>query len=140
MADSKLPLGFNITITDDFKYEKNFVIHTQIYQLPEQTTEVNWADILEVTSHHQPYKSDSNLVELKLPANQYCARFFIDTNDNQKLDVSSIGLPVEPVGFANNPILTFGEPAPSEACFALDSALQLDIRLRAKKSKRRFKP
>lgn len=67
-----------------------------------------------------------------------CARLYMDLNDNQMLDKSSSGLPLEPVGFANNPSLMFGEPNPAKACFLLTSQRESQtIELKYNKSKRK---
>lgn len=139
-AEVKLPLTFNIVTSDDFTYEKTYVLHTQIYRLPANQQQVLWPDIIEVGVFAQSMREQDNYVQLELSADNYCARFFVDTNANQQLDVSALGIPLEPVGFATNPNLTFGEPSPTQACFNLQSGQELTVKLKEKKAKRRFKP
>lgn len=56
-------------------------------------------------------KSSYQEVTLKnVPIGTYGAVVFQDTNENQKLETNFVGLPKEPIGFANNATIKFGPP------------------------------
>jgi uncharacterized protein (DUF2141 family) len=70
-----------------------------------------------------PEQNKKNTVQLiieDLPIGLICIRLYMDLNDNQLLERSAIGLPMEPVGFSNNPSLFKGEPTPRDSCFLLE--------------------
>ena len=117
-------------------------LYVELYNLPlSSSDENNWQDILTISSHSFSLtaKDKSQFFMIKdLPVGSVCIRSFVDLNGNQKLDRSALGLPNEPVGFANNPPLMLGEPDPDKACFVvLDERNQQHIKLREKKSKNR---
>ncbi|MFT2091839.1 DUF2141 domain-containing protein [Paraglaciecola sp. 2405UD69-4] len=66
-----------------------------------------------------------------------CIRAFLDVNANERLDRSPMGVPKEPVAFANNPPLFLGEPVPAKGCFELtEEQQQLVLKLQQKKRKK----
>lgn len=61
---------------------------------------------------------------------RYAIRLFLDENDNASLETSPAGLPLEAVGFSQNPPLYHGMPSPQQAAFEVtDVALSLSITL-----------
>ncbi len=52
-----------------------------------------------------------------LPAGDYALSVFHDSNDNNALDKTDFGIPIEPYGFSNNAFGTFGPPTYKKARF-----------------------
>jgi uncharacterized protein (DUF2141 family) len=61
----------------------------------------------------------------EIPAGTYVIGFYIDANENEKLDTNFIGIPKEEYGFSNNARGTFGPPSFEAASFTLDSYRKL---------------
>ena len=47
---------------------------------------------------------------VKLPAGSYGFRLYHDVNDNGELDRNTLGIPLEPIGFSNGYVPSFGPP------------------------------
>ena len=65
-----------------------------------------------------------------LPAGEYALQLFQDRNNNQRLDLSKRGRPLEPVGLSGNPPLLRGRPLASECLFtitATDNLLRVQL-------------
>ena len=103
--------------------------------------DLSWDDMRDIRKLQHIISADEEVIQLsieQLDTGLMCIRVFLDLNQNQQLDRSSFGLPLEPVGFANNPSLAFGEPSPDEVCFELGAdENQHGITLRQKKSQRK---
>lgn len=52
-----------------------------------------------------------------IPAGRYAIQLFADSNGNGQLDSSPRGIPLEPVGFSNNPSLLRGMPSVAQCIF-----------------------
>jgi len=65
----------------------------------------------------------------KIPAGTYVIGYYIDVNENEKLDTNFIGIPKEEYGFSNNARGTFGPPSFESASFILDSYRKLLMEL-----------
>lgn len=65
-----------------------------------------------------------------LPSGDYAVALFHDENDNGRLD-TRLGIPIEGVGFSNNPRLLFGPPRFATASFAVTN-LAVDETVRMK--------
>ena len=65
----------------------------------------------------------------EIPAGTYVIGYYIDVNENEKLDTNFIGIPKEEYGFSNNARGTFGPPSFASASFILDSYRQLLMEL-----------
>lgn len=52
-----------------------------------------------------------------IAAGRYAIQLFSDLNGNGQLDSSPRGMPLEPVGFSNNPPLLRGKPSVTECVF-----------------------
>ena len=65
----------------------------------------------------------------EIPAGIYAIGYYIDANENQKLDTNFIGVPKEEYGFSNNARGAFGPPSFESASFTLDSYLKLLMEL-----------
>lgn len=72
-----------------------------------------------------------------LPPGRFAIQLFQDSNDNGRLDLSPRGIPLEPVGFSNNPALLSGKPKPLDCLFVHGAA---DSRLRVRLQAPRGKP
>lgn len=59
----------------------------------------------------------STLIFEDIPAGRYAIQLFADLNGNQQLDSSPRGIPLEPVGFSNNPALAHGKPNVAQCVF-----------------------
>ncbi|HHX33695.1 MAG TPA: DUF2141 domain-containing protein, partial [Gammaproteobacteria bacterium] len=72
----------------------------------------------------------ATLVFTDIPAGRYAIQLFADLNDNGQLDSSPRGIPLEPVGFSNNPSLLRGKPSVAQCVFHHSGgATPLQIRL-----------
>jgi uncharacterized protein (DUF2141 family) len=56
---------------------------------------------------------------IELEAGTYSIGFFIDKNDNEKLDTNFLGVPKEQFGFSNDAMGRFGPPSFEAASFTL---------------------
>ncbi|MEZ7831006.1 MAG: DUF2141 domain-containing protein [Gammaproteobacteria bacterium] len=65
----------------------------------------------------------------EIPAGTYVIGYYIDANENEKLDTNFIGIPKEQFGFSNNARGTFGPPSFESASFTLDSYHKLLMEL-----------
>lgn len=73
----------------------------------------NWsAEPLAIAS-----SSQTTLVFTDIPAGRYAIQLFADRNANGQLDSSPRGIPLEPVGFSNNPSLMQGKPSITQCIF-----------------------
>lgn len=120
------------------------VLHVDFYRVEREGDDpIEWGDIKRLRNLVADYQPDSKPLELNISELEYgplCIRIFLDQNNNQRLDRSTIGLPIEPVGFANNPSLFMGEPEPDSACFELIQGINVqNITLRQKKTKVKHK-
>lgn len=71
-----------------------------------------------------------------LPPGRFAIQLFQDSNGNGRLDLSPRGIPLEPVGFSNNPALLNGKPRPLDCLFVHGAAdSRLTIRLQAPRNK-----
>ena len=62
---------------------------------------------------------------INIPDGEYAMVFFIDANENKKLDKNFIGIPKEQYGFSNNAMGAFSAPTFEQAKFTvLDKANQ----------------
>ena len=59
----------------------------------------------------------AELVFEDIPAGRYAIQLFADRNGNQQLDSSPRGIPLEAVGFSNNPPLLQGKPSVAQCVF-----------------------
>ena len=67
---------------------------------------------------------------IELEAGTYSIGFFIDKNDNEKLDTNLLGVPKEQFGFSNDAMGRFGPPSFEAASFTLDEETILIMRAR----------
>ena len=76
---------------------------------------------------------EEELVFHNVPPGRYAVQLFVDMNANGQLDLTSRGLPTEPVGFSGNPRLLKGKPEPQGCAFEhgeLDSLVPIELRQR----------
>ena len=106
--------------------------------------ELLWDDLQSVRKVNMdigPIQTKHNTVKLiieDLPIGLTCIRLYLDLNNNQLLERSSIGLPLEPVGFSNNPSLFKGEPTPQDSCFVLQKMDNIHmVKLKQHKKRKR---
>ena len=67
---------------------------------------------------------------IELEAGTYSIGFFIDKNDNEKLDTNFLGVPKEQFGFSNDAMGRFGPPSFEAASFTLEEETILIMRAR----------
>jgi uncharacterized protein (DUF2141 family) len=68
------------------------------------------------------------LIEIK--RGSYAIAVYQDINNNGKLDKNWFGIPTEPYGFSNDPIIRFGPPAFNDCLLELTSNKKVTISLR----------
>ena len=66
---------------------------------------------------------------LEIPAGTYAIGYYIDANENEKLDTNFVGIPKEEFGFSNNVMGTFGPPKFEAASFLLDQHKKIIMEL-----------
>jgi uncharacterized protein (DUF2141 family) len=85
----------------------------------------------------QQYSDNAQLQLIDVPPGRYAIELYQDSNGNGQLDQGRRGIPLEPVGFSNNPPLLNGKPTPRDSLFEHGSTdTQLHIRLQSPKAKR----
>ena len=57
----------------------------------------------------------------EIPAGTYAVGYYVDVNENEKLDTNFFGIPKEEYGFSNNVRGKFGPPTFESASFTLDA-------------------
>lgn len=67
---------------------------------------------------------------IELEAGIYSIGFFIDKNDNEKLDTNFLGIPKEQFGFSNDAMGRFGPPSFEAASFTLQEETVLIMEAR----------
>ncbi|MBR98841.1 MAG: hypothetical protein CMC57_02590 [Flavobacteriaceae bacterium] len=65
-----------------------------------------------------------------LPVGVYAVSFYIDSNNNQKLDYNFLGVPTEQFGFSNNAMGLFGSPSFDQASFRIDKESKITLKAR----------
>ncbi len=75
-------------------------------------------------------KTDVFKKSIYLPVGVYAVSFYIDINNNQKLDYNFIGFPTEQYGFSNNAIGLFGPPSFDQASFRIDKESKITLKAR----------
>ncbi len=128
-----------LTLNVVAKNQKVGTLFIELYQLAALS-----ADSKKVISSERfefnPKAKTTSFKLSELPVGQLCIRMFLDQNNNQKLDLSAMGIPLEPVGFANNPTLVFGEPEIDKTCFELSDSNNLQtIELKSNKRRKKIK-
>ena len=73
-------------------------------------------------------KAQQEITFKDLPEGEYAIKLFQDTNDNNKMDVNILGLPLENYGFSNN-VGRFGQPDYKKAKFAVKAKTTINIAL-----------
>lgn len=72
---------------------------------------------------------DATLIFEDIPAGRYAIQLFADRNGNGQLDSSPRGIPLEPVGFSNNPPLLRGKPSVAQ-CVLHHSGGETPVQIR----------
>lgn len=125
------PLALSAQLTLEVQGHKNKSGQLQIAisrVIDQLSDDLLWGDLESVrklTLNIGSVQRQQNIVKLTiedLPSGLTCIRLYLDLNNNQLLERSAIGLPLEPVGFSNNPSLFMGEPSPADSCFELHDA------------------
>tara|TARA_R110002050_G_scaffold137968_3_gene261679 strand:+ start:1126 stop:1593 length:468 start_codon:yes stop_codon:yes gene_type:complete len=133
--------SFSLALTTEIAKIKNVgpKIVMEVY-LVTDTNAKDWQSlhlldkkIIELNTDNQ------NIIFTTLKEGNYAIRLFQDMNNNGMLDRSSNSIPLEPVGFSNNPSLFGGEPTPEESTFILTKDQSITINLKHRKPKKRHK-
>ena len=137
-------LGAQLSLEINGKNIKPGKLHVAFYRVHESTKKpAGWGDVDNFRKElvdYPPHPEKNELLITDLQPGRLCVRVFLDLNENQQLDRSFVGLPLEPVGFANNPSLFLGEPEPDEGCFELTQGHNVQsINLKQKKAKTKHK-
>jgi len=101
------PLGFELNKSEEFQNKTNVI-----------------AQLIEDTKMGVFRKS------IYLPVGVYAVSFYIDSNNNQKLDFNFFGIPTEQYGFSNNTMGFFGAPSFDQASFRIDKEIKITIKAR----------
>jgi uncharacterized protein (DUF2141 family) len=67
---------------------------------------------------------------IELKSGNYAIAVFQDINNNGKLDKNWFGIPTEPYGFSNDPVIRFGPPSFNDCLLELTSNKKVIISLR----------
>lgn len=70
-----------------------------------------------------------NKLIINIPDGEYAMVFFIDANENKKLDKNFIGIPKEQYGFSNNAMGAFSAPTFEQAKFIVLNKANQNIKL-----------
>ncbi len=101
------PLVFESNKSEEFKINLNVI-----------------AQVIEDT------KTDIFRKSIYLPEGVYAISFYIDSNNNQKLDFNFFGIPIEQYGFSNNAMGFFRSPSFRQASFKIDKERSVSIEAR----------
>ena len=96
-------------------------LHLALYQAP-PLQETEWQQQAIYRQLTQPLAPSNQSLVLTIPdlsPGHYSLRLFLDENANDVLDMSQLGIPLEAVGFANNPSLFGGMPSMVAASFTV---------------------
>lgn len=69
------------------------------------------------------------LASIELKNGNYAIAVFQDINNNGKLDKNWVGIPTEPYGFSNDPVIRFGPPSFNDCLLKLYGQSKINIRL-----------
>lgn len=129
------------TLTLEIRFEKikrlegNLII--ALYDLSSLTSK-NWHEIQPLAHQSIVLKTFEQTFQFNnLSVGRYAIRVFQDLNNNQLLDRTASNLPLEPVGFSQNPSLFNGEPTMEDCAITLNTDITTSITLRHRKSKRK---
>lgn len=136
-SNPSFSLELTVKVAKMITVDKKIVM--EVYLLtdthPQNWQSLNLFDkkIIELTTDNQ------DIIFAALQEGTYAIRLFQDMNNNGILDKSSNNIPLEPVGFSNNPSLFGGEPTPEDSAFVLTQDQQVTINLKHRKPKKRRK-
>ena len=69
------------------------------------------------------------LASIELKDGNYAIAVFQDINNNGKLDKNWVGIPLEPYGFSNDPVIRFGPPSFNDCLLKLSGQTKINIKL-----------
>jgi uncharacterized protein (DUF2141 family) len=69
------------------------------------------------------------LESFELKSEEYAFAVFQDLNENGKLDKNWVGIPIEPYGFSNDPVIRFGPPSFNDCLLKLSRQIKVNIKL-----------
>ncbi|MCI2282642.1 DUF2141 domain-containing protein [Colwellia sp. MSW7] len=111
----------------------------EVYLLTD-TNSQDWQNLHLIDKKITEFDTDNqDIIFTGLQKRTYAIRLFQDINNNGLLDRSSNNIPLEPVGFSNNPSLFGGEPTPEDSAFVLTKDQRVTINLKHRKPKKRRK-
>jgi len=84
-----------------------------------------WSNFYPIAGEHSIEVTIENI-----PPGEYAISIFHDENDNGKLDTNFIGIPKEPYGFSNNPVIKLRPPTFMEAKFVHRQLTHLAIKVK----------
>ncbi len=128
-------VSLSVEITNIKKIQGTIII--ELFQLSKENQQ-EW--LPEHLVHHQVIsvttKQQNISFELLSPGN-YALRLYQDLNNNKQLDKSVTKIPLEPVGFTQNPSLFKGEPSIEKASFYLQENKIIEVKLKHRKPKQK---
>lgn len=74
-------------------------------------------------------ESQMNIIFEDLPQGEYAVSIFHDRNNDEKLNTNIVGIPKEPYGFSNNPMVIFGPPNYRRCVFEVNGNKTIKVEL-----------
>ena len=106
-------------------------IYVQVVELNEKNQWQHYEQMFRISNSEIAQITEFNL---QLSSNkQYGVRVFQDINQNQQLDMTESGIPMEPVGFSRNPSLMNGIPPLSKCQFSAGESIKINMKWRKNK-------
>lgn len=112
-------LVINLKGVDNERGQIGLVVFTKEHYMDYQNAA--WAVLV------QPVKGVTTL-ETELPQGAYAVMVMHDENQNMTVDFDERGVPMEPTGMSNNPVLT-GFPSFEQVGFSLEADKTIDINM-----------
>lgn len=129
-------LTVNIKLATNLELKPNSQLHIELHKLPEKIPNFTpqWLQAKQFKLHQVRLDAVNSVKFTQLSFGTYALRVFQDLNSDGELNTTARGVPLEPVGFSNSPVLANGEPT-IEACqFVVDSANNsIELKMRYKK-------
>ncbi len=115
-----------LQLTIENPKELSGTLHVALHRIDSQSDTAWREESLHTTTQALCEASRHCQVTLsQLPFGHYAVRLFLDENQNGTLETSPQGIPLEAVGFSNNPPLYSGMPSPAKSAFLLNQPEQL---------------
>lgn len=106
-------------------------VYVQVVELDKKNQWQHYEQMFKINNSKIAHTTE---FKLELTSNKhYGMRIFQDINKNQQLDMTDTGIPLEPVGFSQNPSLVNGIPPLSDCQFTAGESIEINMKWRKKK-------